>query len=116
MNGPPRPGERENRMVHRKLILAAALALSAAPALAAGGRPSREEFQADAAAAFAQADADGSGGLTRAEFQTFKQLMKAKMEERMFTRADADGNGEVTLSELEAARPPHGHCGPPPGE
>ena len=103
-------------MAHRKLILAAALALSAAPVLA-GGRPTPEEFQADAAAAFAQADADGSGGLTRAEFPTFKQLMKAKMEERMFTRADADGNGEVTLSELQAARPPHGHCGgPPPAE
>ena len=103
-------------MLNRNWMLAAALAFSAAPVLAGGGHPSREEFAADRAAAFAQADADGSGGLTRAEFQTFKQLMKATMEERMFTRADADGNGEVTLSELQAARPPHGHCGPPPPE
>ena len=102
-------------MANRSWILAAALALSAAPVLA-GGRPSPEDFRADAAAAFTQADADGSGGLSRAEFQNFLQLMREKRQERMFTRADADGNGEVTLSELEAARPPHGHCGPPPAE
>jgi EF hand domain-containing protein len=103
-------------MANRKLLLAAVFVLSAGPVLAFGGRPSPEEFQADVAAAFAQADADNSGGLSRAEFQTFKQLMKAKMEERMFNRADADGNGEVTLSELQAAHRPHGHCGPPPAQ
>ncbi len=99
-------------MASRTWLLAGALALVAAPVLAGEGRPSREDFAAERAAAFAQADADGDGGLTPAEFQTFKQLLRQRMEQRFFARADADGNGEVTQAELDAARPPHGHCGP----
>jgi len=97
-------------MGHGKLLMvAAALALFAAPALAGTGRPSREEIAADRAAVFAQADADGDGALSPAEFETFQQLMRAKMTQRWFARADADGDGKVTAAELEAAGPPHGH-------
>ena len=95
-------------MAHRKWILAAALALFAVPALAAAGRPSREQITADRAAAFAQADADGDGTLSPAEFETFHQLMKAKMAQSWFAHADANGDGKVTLEELDAARAPHG--------
>jgi hypothetical protein len=99
-------------MATRKWLLAGALALIATPVLAGPGRPSREDFAADRAAAFSQADADGDGALTPAEFQTFQQLLRQRIAQRMFARADADGNGEVTQAELDAARPPHGHCGP----
>jgi hypothetical protein len=91
------------------MLTAAALALIAAPALGQTGRPSPEERAADRAAAFAQADADGDGALSPAEFETFHQLMKAKMAQRWFARADANGDGKVTAAELDAARP-RGGC------
>jgi EF hand len=100
-------------MAARNWLLAGAFALVAAPALAGPLHASREDFAADRAAAFAQADADGNGALTPAEFQTFRQLLRDRIAQHMFARADADGNGEVTQAELDAARPPHGHCGPP---
>jgi hypothetical protein len=89
-------------------MLAAALALFAAPALAGTGRPSREQIAADKAALFAQADADGDGALTPAEFETFRQLVRAEMAQHQFARADADGDGKVTPAELDAARQHHG--------
>ena len=99
-------------MATRMWLLAGALALVATPVLAGPGHPSREDFAADRAVAFTQADADGNGALSPAEFQTFRQLLHDRIAQRMFARADADGNGEVTQAELDAARPPHGQCGP----
>jgi hypothetical protein len=96
-------------------MLAAALVLFAAPVLAGPGRPSREQIAADVAAVFAQADADGDGALTATEFETFQQLMRARMAQHRFARADANGDGKVTLAELQAARPHHG-CGHGPPE
>jgi len=99
-------------MASGKWLLAGAFALVAVPVFAGGGPGSGADFAADRAAAFAQADADGDGGLTPAEFQTYKQLLRQRMEQRFFSRLDTDGNGEVTQAELDAARPHHGHCGP----
>lgn len=50
-----------------------------------------------------QADSDGDGALTRAEFDAF-------MSER-FAMIDADGDGTVTADELQAARPMAGMRG-----
>jgi hypothetical protein len=95
-------------MAHRKWMLAVGSVLFAAAALAGPGRPSREEMAADRAAAFAQADVDGDGALSPAEFETFHQLMRARMGQRWFARADTNGDGKVTLAELDAARPAGG--------
>jgi hypothetical protein len=91
-------------------MLVAASTLLAGSVLAAG-RPSREEIEADRAAAFAEADADGSGTLSLEEFKTFHTLMKARMAARHFQKADANGDGVLTLEELAAAGPPCGRHG-----
>jgi len=96
-------------MVGKAWTLVAALALLAAPAFAGSGRPTPDEITADKAALFKQADVDGDGALSPAEFETFRQLVRAKMAERMFARADANGDGKLTLDEIQAARP-HGGC------
>ena len=97
-------------MVRKVWTLAAALALLAAPAFAGTGRPSPDEIAAEKATLFKQADADGDGALSPSEFQTFRQLVRARMAERFFARADTDGDGKVTLDELQAAHPFHGGC------
>ncbi len=97
-------------MVRKVWTLAAAVALLAAPAFAGAGRPSADEIAAEKAALFKQADTDGDGALSPAEFETFRQLVRAQMAERMFARADANGDGKVTLDEIQAARPFHGGC------
>src|SRR5262249_16569187 len=106
-------------MALRKWILTGALALIAAPVLAGDAGSFRQQFAAVRAQAFAQADADGDGALSPAEFQTFMQLMKQKRAELRFAKADANGDGKVTLAELEAAHPGRGchHGGeqPPTG-
>ncbi|UUX49598.1 hypothetical protein NUH88_19630 [Nisaea acidiphila] len=60
-----------------------------------------------------EADIDGSGGLSFAEFQALKAdapagpppgVEELSAEER-FSSLDADGDGEVTFAEFEAARP-----------
>jgi hypothetical protein len=96
-------------MALRKWIITGALALAAAPAFAGGGA-FRQQFAQERAALFAQADADGDGALTPAEFQAFRQLVRQKIAEHRFTRADANGDGKVSLAELEAAGPRHGGC------
>jgi hypothetical protein len=101
--------EKEDRMALRKWIVTGALVLAAAPAFAGGGA-FRQQFAQERAALFAQADADGDGALTPAEFQTFMQLVRQKMAEHRFARADTNGDGKVTLAELEAAGPRHGGC------
>ena len=97
-------------MAQRNWLLAAALALAAAPALAGPGRPSPEQIAADKAAAFAQADANGDGVLSPAEFATFMQLMKAKFAERRFAAMDTNGDGKLSLEEIQAAQPHRGGC------
>jgi len=97
-------------MVRKAWTLAAALALLAAPAFAGPGRPTPDEIAANKAAAFKEADADGDGALSPAEFENFRQLMRAKMAERVFARADTDGDGKLTLEEIQAAHPHRGGC------
>jgi hypothetical protein len=95
----------------QRFLVAAAAAALVVPALAWSHPPDGADFQADRAAAFAEADANHDGALTLEEFATFTQLMEQHRAARHFQHADADGNGVVTLAELEAMRPP----GPPPG-
>jgi hypothetical protein len=95
-------------MVRKAWTLAAAVALLAAPAFAGAGRPSADEIASDKAALFKQADANGDGALSPAEFDTFRQLVRAKMAERMFARADTNGDGKLSLDEIQAARPHRG--------
>ena len=66
------------------------------------------EFQAIQAEVFTEADANGDGVLSAAEFVSFHELMRAKMEEAMFTNIDTDASGGISLTELQAARPPRG--------
>jgi hypothetical protein len=94
-------------------VLATALPLVAAVALAVE-RPSQEERDAARAEAFAQADADGSGGLSAGEFDAFHDLMRARHAARAFDRIDSNGDGAVTLEELAAAPRHKRHCGRPP--
>jgi hypothetical protein len=77
----------------------------------AQGPPSPAEMQAERAALFTQADADGNGTLSLDEFKTFESLMHDKMVERHFKDLDTNGDGAVSLDELQADRPP----GPGPG-
>jgi hypothetical protein len=103
-------------------ILISMLAMAgAATVWAAGQPPTPADMAADRAAAFAEADADGNGQLTFAEFQTFHDAFREKLEQRMFNAADTDGSGTLSSTELENLKPPHhggGHRGggdqPPP--
>lgn len=88
-------------------MLAAALALLGTPVLACDGA-NREARDAARTAAFAEADANGDGALSPAEFETFHTAMKARMEQMHFAKLDADGNGQLTAAELESQRGPHG--------
>ena len=97
-------------MTLRNWMFAGALALAVAPAFAGGGGAFRQQFAQERAALFAQADADGDGALTPAEFQTFIQLVKQARMQHRFAKADANGDGKVTLAELEAV-PHHGGRG-----
>ena len=72
--------------------------------------PSPAEIEAERAALFAQADADGNGTLSLDEFRTFESLLRDKMTERHFQHLDTNGDGGVSLDELQADRP-----GPGPG-
>jgi hypothetical protein len=77
-----------------------------------GGPPA--EFKAAATAAFTEADADGSGELSAAEFVNFHDILRAKMEALRFAHLDADGSGGLTQAELAAGHhgPGHGPHGP----
>lgn len=73
------------------------------------------EFQAAAAAAFAEADADGSGELSAAEFVSFHEILRGKLDALRFAQLDTDGSGGLSQAELAAGRPGPGHGphGPP---
>ena len=88
----------------RKSLVATALCLMAAPAFAQP--PTQAEMEADRTAAFAAADADGNGALTRDEFTAFEAAMQEKRADRFFAALDADSDGNLTSEELAAARPP----------
>lgn len=88
--------------------LATSLALVGALALTAHAHPDREQFEAARNAAFAQADADASGGLTPAELRTFHTVLRQLLRQARFDQMDANDDGQVTLEELAAARPPCG--------
>lgn len=73
------------------------------------------DFAAIESAAFTEADADGDGKLTPAEFTNFHNIMRQKLEALHFSHLDTDGDGAVSKAELDAGRP-HGHHGfPGPG-
>jgi Ca2+-binding EF-hand superfamily protein len=86
-------------------ILLVALGALAVPSIA---------FGQGAGAAFAAADKNGDGSLSKAEFPTFidqlaaqgnaqaKRVTSMGAYGRAFSRIDGDGNGKVTKAELAA--------------
>ncbi len=81
---------------------------------------------------FTNADADGSGGLSKTEMQAFGESMKTAMDsasgvsrakdgqgapemsDEMFAEIDTDGSGEVSTDELDAFEKNMQKKGPPP--
>jgi hypothetical protein len=74
-------------------------------AVLAQGPPSPAEMEAERAALFTQADADGNGTLSLEEFKAFEALLRDKMADRHFNQLDTNGDGAVSLEELQADRP-----------
>jgi hypothetical protein len=70
--------------------------------------PTKEQMDADRTAAFTEADADGSGALDADEFTSFHQILRSKMEARLFDALDADDSGGITSDELAALPGPGG--------
>jgi len=87
--------------------------LTLAAPLSAQSPPSPAEIEAERAALFTQADADGNGVLSVSEFKTFESLMRDKMTEHHFNHLDANGDGAVSLEELQADHPGPGFGHPP---
>jgi hypothetical protein len=87
------------------VALALGLIGARTPARADGDRGAA--FRAAASAAFTEADADGSGELSAAEFVNFHEILRAKLEALRFAKLDTDGSGGVSQAELAAGRP-HG--------
>jgi hypothetical protein len=117
----------------RWLLIGAVLTL--AVPLFAQGPPDPRQMEAERAAAFDEADADGNGTLSLEEFKTFESLIRQKMAqhfkdangdgaappplpamdpERHFKQLDTNGDGAVSLDELQAERPRFGRGQPPP--
>lgn len=67
------------------------------------GLLSRAEFRTRRAAAFPSLDTDGSGKLSQSEFVAAIAPVKGKFVAKMgFSRADANGDGRVDLAEWNA--------------
>jgi hypothetical protein len=90
-------------------IAAITLALGATVAVAQDDAR-RQAFQQARANAFAQADADGNGVLSPAEFGEYHAAMKAQLEQHRFAKTDTNGDGQLSLDEVQAARGPHRGC------
>ncbi len=73
--------------------------------------PSKEEMEADRTAAFTEADANADGALDADEFASFHEILRGRMEARMFDLLDADDSGGITSSELAALPGPGGRRG-----
>lgn len=67
---------------------------------------SRDEFMAHGADKFKDADTDGSGSVSAAEFNAFmdreRERRRQMMQERMFKAIDKDGNGQISEQEMRA--------------
>lgn len=85
--------------------VALALALMAVPATAGFGKAMTEARDT----AFAEADADENGALTREEFEIFHEAMREARAEAIFTHRDVNEDGTLTADELEGR--PHGRHG-----
>ena len=59
-----------------------------------------EALQAEAAAAFEAADADGDGLVSATEFEALPAAKRAARAQRKFERLDADGDGSLSASEF----------------
>ena len=104
------------RNVEKLRALAVAAVAVVLTGWALGGEPAhadadrRAAFEAAANAAFHEADADGSGELSVAEFVNFHEILRAKLAGLRFAQLDTDGSGGVSQAELAAGRPgPGGH-------
>ena len=103
--------------------LATTLAVAAVAQTAHDGPPkTRAEMQAHIAEHFKQADTNGDGFVTKAEFDTARTAMHAKhMEHRQERRAehfamlDKDKNGSLSKEEFTAPRTPEAEQGGPDG-
>ena len=98
-------------MTMKSLVLVAAVAALAAPALAqqGGGRPQRSPEEMEAA--FTKADANKDGKLTAAEFkETLPEQFKAQVTDDMLpqimARRDTDKDGFISKAEFMAPPPP----------
>lgn len=69
----------------------------------------REGMRAAAQEAFAQADADRSGGLNATEFAAFHEAFRERMLARRFAALDTNQDGVVTQEELKAGHAHRGH-------
>lgn len=74
------------------------------------GRISQAEFVAARTAAFARMDADGDGRVTAEEAQAARAAARAEMLSRRFARLDVDGDGMISRAEFEAGHQ-GGQCG-----
>ena len=121
-------------MKHGRWLLMGTVLTLAAP-LAAQGPPNPQQMEAERAATFDEADADGNGTLSLEEFKAFESLLRQKMTqhfkeakpdgaappplpamdpEKHFKQLDTNGDGAVSLDELQAERPRFGPGQPPP--
>lgn len=94
----------------RQWAVAALIAFGGAVLFAASPASAREcgknhEQRAEAvAAAFTDADVDGSGTLDAAEFAEFRTILKEIKAEAHFNRLDANADGVLSLEEIEEGR------------
>lgn len=103
--------------------LATTLAVAAGAQTAHDGPPkTRAEMQTRVAEHFKQADANGDGFVTKAEFDSARTAMHAKYMERRqerraehFAMLDKDKNGSLSKEEFTAPRAPEAEHGGPDG-